>query len=98
MKYSALLEIRSSASRWRLRALIGELSSLDCQTRLDREGGSVELDVPDDLYCWLRAGGLGNLLQSYNDVIARYPTFHEVADEPEVPKQLPAPGNQGGRV
>ncbi len=96
MKYSGSVAIRSSASRWRLRALVRELQSMACQVRLDVRRGCLELDVPDDLYCWIRVGSLGRLLQSYGDVVWDFPHFYEVADEHEGLWQLLPPEHREG--
>lgn len=91
MRYSGFLTVKRSSKHARLRTLVREFNSVGCQVRFDRKRKSLELEVPADLYSWVRAGGLGRLLNAYDDVVASFPHFHERRDDARRPRQLPAP-------
>lgn len=90
MRYSGFLAVKESSKHRRLRTMVREFNSVGCQVRFDRKRRSLELDVPADLYSWIRAGGLGKILRAYDDVIVSFPYFHERHDSMR-PRQLPAP-------
>ncbi len=77
MNYVSVAIIKPSANQARLRALVGELQTLDCLVKVDRQRWLLEFQVPDTMLCWLRTGGLSNVFATYADVVHWTKPFRE---------------------
>jgi hypothetical protein len=77
MNYVSVAIIKPSASKVRLRALITDLQTVDCLVKVDQKRWLLEFEIPEDMLCWLRAGGLSGVFTKYPDVVHWTKPFRE---------------------
>jgi hypothetical protein len=77
MGYVSVAIIKPSANKPRLQALVKELRTVDCLVRIDQQRHLLEFQVPEDMLCWLRTGGLSTLFATYADVVHWTKPFRE---------------------
>jgi hypothetical protein len=77
MNYVSVAIIKPSASKVRLRALVTDLQTVDCLVKVDQKRWLLEFEIPEDMLCWLRAGGLSKVFATYADVVHWTKPFRE---------------------
>lgn len=97
MRYigSGKIRLDAPAARVRVRALLETLEALGCDVLFDQHHYVLEFKVPEDLYFWIRAGGLDTIRSEFEDITESLRCNHEEGDtEPGnfgAERQLPVP-------